>query len=172
MNSNQKVAIVTGSSSGIGKEVSLVFARNGFTTYATMRNIQNSSPLKAIQESENLELHCIQLNVTDDNSVLKAIQTISHEHGRADILVNNAAYALTGAFEDLSMAEIKSQYETNVFGLIRTTQAVLPLMRKQNSGTYHKYKFRCRKIRFSYRLCLCEYKICCRRIKRSYMIRT
>ena len=134
MNSSQKVAVVTGSSSGIGKEVSVVFARSGFTTYATMRNIQNSSTLKSIQESENLDLHCVQLEVTDDNSVLKAIQTISHEHGRIDILVNNAAYALTGAFEDLSMAEIKSQYETNVFGLIRTTQAVLPLMRKQNSG--------------------------------------
>lgn len=135
MNTSQKVAVVTGSSSGIGKEVSLVFARNGFTTYATMRNMENSSTFKSIQESENLDLHFVQLDVTDDDSVSKAIQTISYKHGRIDILVNNAAYALMGAFEDLSMTEIKSQFETNVFGLIRTTQAVLPLMRKQNAGT-------------------------------------
>ena len=135
MKSNQKVAIVTGSSSGIGQEVSLVFARNGFTTYATMRNIQKSSNLKSILEREQLDIHFVQLDVTDENSVASAIQKISHERGRIDILVNNAGYALTGAFEDLAMDEIKSQYETNVFGLIRTTQAVLPIMRKQKSGT-------------------------------------
>jgi NAD(P)-dependent dehydrogenase (short-subunit alcohol dehydrogenase family) len=135
MKSNQKVAIVTGSSSGIGQEVSLVFARNGFTTYATMRNIQKSSNLRSILEREQLDIHFVQLDVTDANSVASAIQKISHERGRIDILVNNAGYALTGAFEDLTMDEIKSQYETNVFGLIRTTQAVLPIMRKQKSGT-------------------------------------
>jgi NAD(P)-dependent dehydrogenase (short-subunit alcohol dehydrogenase family) len=135
MKSNQKVAIVTGSSSGIGQEVSLVFARNGFTTYATMRNIQKSSNLRSILEREQLDIHFVQLDVTDENSVASAIQKISHERGRIDILVNNAGYALTGAFEDLAMDEIKSQYETNVFGLIRTTQAVLPIMRKQKSGT-------------------------------------
>lgn len=135
MKTSQKVAVVTGSSSGIGQEVSLVFARNGFTTYATMRNIQKSSTLKSIIEREKLDLHFVQLDVTDENSVTNAIKKISHECDRIDILVNNAAYALTGAFEDLEMDEIKSQYETNVFGLIRTTQEVLPIMRKQKSGT-------------------------------------
>jgi NAD(P)-dependent dehydrogenase (short-subunit alcohol dehydrogenase family) len=134
MDSKQKVAIVTGCSSGIGHEISLILARNGFTTYATMRNLQKGSDLKSIAEDEKLPLHFAQLDVTDENSVKKAIQTIHDEAGRIDILVNNAGYGLTGAFEDLSLDEIKTQYETNVFGLIRTTQSVLPIMRKQRSG--------------------------------------
>jgi NAD(P)-dependent dehydrogenase (short-subunit alcohol dehydrogenase family) len=134
MDSKQKVAVVTGSSSGIGHEISLILARNGFTTYATMRNLQKGSDLKSIAEDEKLPLYFAQLDVTDENSVKKAIQTIYNESGRIDILVNNAGYALSGAFEDLSLDEIKTQYETNVFGLIRTTQGVLPIMRKQKSG--------------------------------------
>jgi len=134
MDSKQKVAIVTGCSSGIGHEISLILARNGFTTYATMRNLQKGSDLKSIAEDEKLPLHFAQLDVTDENSVKKAIQTVYDEAGRIDILVNNAGYGLTGAFEDLSLDEIKAQYETNVFGLIRTTQSVLPIMRKQRSG--------------------------------------
>ena len=134
MDSKQKVAIVTGCSSGIGHEISLILARNGFTAYATMRNLQKGSDLKSIAEDEKLPLHFAQLDVTDENSVKKAIQTIHDEAGRIDILVNNAGYGLTGAFEDLSLDEIKAQYETNVFGLIRTTQSVLPIMRKQRSG--------------------------------------
>jgi len=134
MDSKQKVAVVTGCSSGIGHEISLILARNGFTTYATMRNLQKGSDLKSIAEDEKLPLHFTQLDVTDENSVKRAIQTIYDEAGRIDLLVNNAGYGLTGAFEDLSIDEIKTQYETNVFGLIRTTQAVLPIMRKQRSG--------------------------------------
>ena len=72
-------------------------------------------------------------------SIKNAIQAISSDAGRIDILVNNAGYGLNGAFEDLAMDEIKAQYETNVFGLIRTTQAVLPIMRRQKSGTSRKY---------------------------------
>ena len=82
-----------------------------------------------------MPIHNKQLGVTDDVSVTNAIQTISSEVGLIDVLVNNASYGLNGAFEDLAMDEIKAQYETNVFGLIRTTQAVLPIMRKQKSGT-------------------------------------
>jgi NAD(P)-dependent dehydrogenase (short-subunit alcohol dehydrogenase family) len=134
MDSKQKVAVVTGSSSGIGYEISLILARNGFTTYATMRNLQKGSDLKSIAEDEKLPLHFVHLDVTDENLIKKAIKTIHDEVGRIDILVNNAGYGLVGAFEDLSLDEIKTQYETNVFGLIRTTQEVLPIMRKQRSG--------------------------------------
>ena len=134
MASNQKVAIVTGSSSGIGREIALILARNEFTTYATMRNIGKSLELKSIADKEKIPLRFVQLDVTEDNSVNSAIQTIHNEAGRIDVLVNNAGYALTGAFEDISIEEIKAQYETNVFGLVRTTQAVLPMMRKQKSG--------------------------------------
>jgi NAD(P)-dependent dehydrogenase (short-subunit alcohol dehydrogenase family) len=133
--SNNKVAVVTGSSTGIGYETSLILARNGFLTYATMRNLNKSQNIKSVTTKENLSIRIKQLDVTDDASVENAIQSISSEAGQIDVLVNNAGYGLNGAFEDLAMDEIKAQYETNVFGLIRTTQAVLPIMRGQKSGT-------------------------------------
>jgi NAD(P)-dependent dehydrogenase (short-subunit alcohol dehydrogenase family) len=129
------VAVVTGSSTGIGYETSLILARSGFLTYATMRNLNKGENMKSVMAKENLPIQIKQLDVTDDESVANAIQTISSEAGKIDVLVNNAGYGLNGAFEDLDMDEIKAQYETNVFGLIRTTQAVLPIMRRQKSGT-------------------------------------
>jgi NAD(P)-dependent dehydrogenase (short-subunit alcohol dehydrogenase family) len=133
--SDQKVAIVTGSSTGIGYETSLILARNGFLTYATMRNLNKSEDMKLTVAKENLPIQIKQLDVTEDLSVKNAIQEISSETGRIDVIVNNAGYGLNGAFEDLAMDEVKAQYETNVYGLVRTTQAVLPIMRKQKSGT-------------------------------------
>jgi len=111
-----------------------MLARNGFLAYATMRNLNKSENIKSIATKENLPIRITQLDVTDDVSIKNAVQTILSETGRIDILVNNVGYVLDGAFEDLSMDEIKTQYETNVFGLIRTTQAVLPTMRKRKSG--------------------------------------
>ena len=135
MTSNQRVAVVTGSSSGNGYETSLTLARNGFLTYATMRNLNKSENIKSLAEKEKLPLKIVQLDVTDDGSVNNATQSITAESNRIDVLVNNAGYPLSGAFEDLGMEEIKAQYETNLFGVIRVTQAVLPIMRKRKSGT-------------------------------------
>jgi NAD(P)-dependent dehydrogenase (short-subunit alcohol dehydrogenase family) len=135
MSVSQKVAIVTGSSSGIGLETSVFLAQNGFLTYATMRNLDKSSIIKTAADNESLPIKVVQLNVADKRMVNNAIQSIVSEAGRIDILVNNAGYGLVGAFEDLSIDdEIKNQYETNVFGLMRVTQAVLPIMRRQKSG--------------------------------------
>jgi len=131
---SKRVAVVTGSSSGIGLEASLELARNGFFTYATMRDTSKQDVLRSSHDNERLPLQVVQLDVTDDNSVAKAIKTILSEAGRIDILVNNAGFAVTGAFEDVALDEVKTQYETNVFGVIRATQAVLPTMRKQGSG--------------------------------------
>ena len=132
--SSHKVAVVTGSSSGIGFETSLALARNGFMTYATMRNLDKSENTKSLAEKEKLPLKIVQLDVTDDGSVKNAMQSITDEANRMDVLVNNAGYPLNGAFEDLAMEEIKAQFETNLFGVIRVTQAVLPIMRKRKSG--------------------------------------
>ena len=131
---NHKVIIVTGSSSGIGLESALLLARNGYITYAMMRYPEQDTTIKTAVQKEGLPITVVQLDVTDDNSVKNAIDHIISEAGRIDVLVNNAGYSLGGALEDLSMEEIKSQYETNLFGLIRVTQAVLPTMRKQRSG--------------------------------------
>ena len=132
--SNQKVAVVTGSSSGIGFETSLTLARSGFLTYATMRNLGKGATIKSLAAKEGLPIHVVQLNVTEERSINDAIHSIKSDVGKIDVLVNNAGYGLNGAFEDLAMEEIKAQYETNLFGVIRVTQAVLPIMRKQKSG--------------------------------------
>ena len=134
MSDANKVAVVTGSSSGIGYETSLALAREGFLTYATMRNLEKGSGIKSVSDKENLPLKLMQLDVTDDASVSKAVQSIVSASGRIDVIVNNAGYGLVGAFEDLSLDEIKQQYETNFFGVVRVTQAVIPVMRKQKSG--------------------------------------
>ena len=112
----------------------LTLARNGFLTYATMRNLNKSEYLKSLAEKEKLPLKIVQLDVTDDRSVKNAMQSITTKSSRIDVFVNNAGYAVNGAFEDLAMEEIKAQYETNLFGVIRVTQAVLPIMRRQKSG--------------------------------------
>ena len=117
MASNQRVAVVTGSSSGIGHETSLTLARNSFLTYATMRSLDKGENIKSLAEKEKLLLKTVQLDVTNGIAVKNAIQSITSEANRIDVLVNNAGYTVAGAFEDLSMEEIKSQYETNLFGV-------------------------------------------------------
>jgi NAD(P)-dependent dehydrogenase (short-subunit alcohol dehydrogenase family) len=134
LSSNRKVAVVTGSSSGIGFETSLTLARSGFFTYATMRNLAKGASIKSIATKEGLPIRIAQLDVTEDRSINDAVHSIISDVGKIDVLVNNAGYGLNGAFEDLAMEEIKAQFETNLFGVIRVTQAVLPIMREQKSG--------------------------------------
>jgi NAD(P)-dependent dehydrogenase (short-subunit alcohol dehydrogenase family) len=133
-NQQALVAVVTGSSSGIGLATSLALARNGYLTYATMRNLAKRDSVQSTAEKQHLSIRTVQLDVTDENSVKNAIQSILSESGRIDLLVNNAGYGLTGALEDIRIDEIRALYETNLFGVIRITQAVLPTMRKQGSG--------------------------------------
>ena len=130
-----KVAIVTGSSSGIGFETSSLLARNGFFTYATMRNLDKSKKIIELKQKEKLPLEVLKLDVTDDKSVKQAIGKVANEQETIDVLVNNAGYGLVGPLEELSIQEFKEQFETNVFGVIRVTKSVLPIMRKRRHGT-------------------------------------
>ena len=131
----ESVAVVTGCSTGNGLETSLLLAKNGFYTYATMRNPDKSTRIKEIATNENLPLEVSQLDVTDDKSVANAIDIIVNRHQRIDVLVNNAGYEHHGAVEELSMDEIRAQFETNFFGAVRVMKAVLLIMRKQRKGT-------------------------------------
>jgi NAD(P)-dependent dehydrogenase (short-subunit alcohol dehydrogenase family) len=131
----ESVAVVTGSSSGNGFETSLLLAKNRFYTYSTMRNLEKSARIKEVAKKDSLPIEVLQLDVTDDKSVTDAIDVISNRQGRIDVLVNNAGYEQHGPVEELSMEEIKTQFETNFFGAVRVMKAVLPMMRKQRSGT-------------------------------------
>lgn len=134
MQQEKKVAIITGSSSGIGFETSLILARNGFHTYAAVRNLEKSQPLIDMAKKDGLSIQVVELDVSNDKSVKDAINRVLSENKRIDVVVNNAGYALVGSFEDQSMDEIKSQFETNFFGAIRVIQAILPTMRNQRNG--------------------------------------
>jgi NAD(P)-dependent dehydrogenase (short-subunit alcohol dehydrogenase family) len=130
----QSIAVVTGSSTGIGFETSLLLARNGFYTYATMRDRLKTDKIEKIANKENLPLEVLSMDVDNDDSVRNAIHKIIDEKKKIDILVNNAGYGLFGALEDISIEEIKKQFETNLFGAIRTIKEVLPTMREQKNG--------------------------------------
>lgn len=129
-----KVAVVTGCSSGIGFETSLLLAKNQFKTYATMRNLNKSHVFDTALKA-GIPLSIVQLDVNDDASVNSAINNILKENGQIDVLVNNAGYSIFGSLEELSLEEIKQEFETNFFGAVRVTKAVIPTMRKNSSGT-------------------------------------
>jgi NAD(P)-dependent dehydrogenase (short-subunit alcohol dehydrogenase family) len=130
----EKVALVTGSSSGIGFETALLLSRSGFHTYASMRNLEKSKNITEIAGSENLPLRIVQLNVNDGRSVKDAINKIVTENGRIDVLVNNAGYGQFSPLEEITLDQVKEQFETNFFGVVRLTKEVLPVMRKQRNG--------------------------------------
>lgn len=130
----EKVALVTGSSSGIGYETSLALAREGYFTYATMRDLKKEAVIKKIAEEENLPLKVIELDVDNDDSVQNAVKTIIEEKQRIDVLVNNAGWGIWGTAEDVSIEEFRAQFETNFFSVVRMIQKVAPIMRKQGTG--------------------------------------
>jgi NAD(P)-dependent dehydrogenase (short-subunit alcohol dehydrogenase family) len=130
----QKVALVTGSSSGIGYETSLALARANYFTYATMRNTEKAGSIQKIAKKENLNLDVIELDIDNENSIKSAVKKVLEQKGRIDVLVNNAGYGIFGCVEDISMDELRAQFQTNFFGVVKLIQEVAPIMRKQGSG--------------------------------------
>ncbi|MCV0431153.1 SDR family oxidoreductase [Nitrosopumilus sp.] len=130
----EKVALVTGSSSGIGLETALSLAREGYHTFASMRDVKKSGELKHAAEKENLPIEVIELDVDKEESIISAIKKIIEDSGRLDVLVNNAGYGQFGCTEDLAVDDFRKQFETNFFSIVRIIQEVAPIMRKQNSG--------------------------------------
>jgi short-subunit dehydrogenase len=130
-----EVALITGCSSGIGYETALMLARNGYHTFATMRNTKKSDSLEEIIKKERLDLNIRELDVNDDTSIENTINCIKKEANRIDVLINNAGYGLVGFFEDLTLEEIRNQFETNFFGVLNITKKIIPIMRLQKSGT-------------------------------------
>lgn len=124
----QKVILITGASSGIGYETALTLARQGHKVYAAARRYKLMESL-----SDDL-IQIIKMDLTDEASMVKAVNDIIVENGHIDVLINNAGYGYFGAIENVTMEEARRQMEVNVFGLARLCQLVLPYMRERGSG--------------------------------------
>jgi NAD(P)-dependent dehydrogenase (short-subunit alcohol dehydrogenase family) len=123
-----KSALVTGASSGIGAATVLALLEDGFDVFAAARRFEKMAPL-ALKGAQLLFL-----DLTDDASILGAVEAVKAKGMRLDVLVNNAGYGCCGALEDVALADARRQFEVNLFGLARLCQLALPLMRAQNSG--------------------------------------
>jgi NAD(P)-dependent dehydrogenase (short-subunit alcohol dehydrogenase family) len=130
MNSNQKVWFITGGNKGLGAAMVKEALANGYNVVAAARNIEGAE--KTLGNHPNLLL--VKLDITKDEQVQDAINVTMERFGRIDVLVNNAGYGLLGYFEEMSDKSIRNQFETNVFGTMNITRAILPIMREQNSG--------------------------------------
>jgi NADP-dependent 3-hydroxy acid dehydrogenase YdfG len=128
MSSPANVVLVTGCSSGIGAATAGYLAARGYTVYATARRVETLDPL--------VEAGCraLALDVNDEKSMTEAVAAVEAEHGSVGALVNNAGYSQSGALETVPLDDIRRQFETNVFGLIRMSQLVLPGMRRAGAG--------------------------------------
>ena len=130
----QKVALVTGSSSGIGLEAALALAKDGHHTFASMRDTSKAGELENAAKKDNLPIEVIELDVDKEESIVSAIKKVTESAGRLDVLVNNAGYGQFGCTEDVSVDDFRKQFETNFFSIVRIIQEVAPIMRNQNSG--------------------------------------
>ncbi|MBD2769005.1 SDR family oxidoreductase [Hymenobacter sp. BT664] len=123
-----KTVLITGASSGIGLAAARMFLAAGVTTYASARRVES------LDELARLGARVLALDVTDDESMRRAIQLIEVETEGLDVLVNNAGYGQNGVLEELPLAELRRQFDTNVFGVVRLCQLVLPGMRRRGTG--------------------------------------
>jgi short-subunit dehydrogenase len=126
MKQRTPVVLVSGVSSGIGKAVASALAAKGFDVFGTSRNPQGIEPIPGVE--------LVQLDVTDDGSVAGAVSAVMQRAGRIDVLVNNAGFGVFGAAEESSISQAQQIFDTNFFGLVRVTRAVLPYLRAQGSG--------------------------------------
>ncbi|TPN83027.1 oxidoreductase [Aquimarina algicola] len=124
----QKIILITGASSGIGKETAKTLINEGHIVYAAARRLQN---MKDLKEIGGLPL---QMDITEEQDIIKTVNTIIDNHKKIDILINNAGYAIYGAVEDTTISDARRQFEVNLFGLAKLTQLILPHMRNQKSG--------------------------------------
>ena len=121
-----KVVLITGCSSGLGRQLCILLAEKGYRVVATARNI---SKIEKLPVDFRLEL-----DVSDEKSVKNAMEKVNRKYGKIDILINNAGYSVRSAIEEIDTKELSKMFEVNVYGIIRMIQAVAPYMRKQNSG--------------------------------------
>ena len=123
-----KVAIITGASSGMGKSTAQNLLQQGYKVYGAARRVER------MQDLQDKGMEVVQMDLTQDASIVNAVNTILEKEGRLDILINNAGYGSYGSVEEVPLEEARRQFEVNIFGLARLTQLIIPTMRKQKSG--------------------------------------
>jgi len=138
MNSKH-VVLITGSSTGFGRLFADTLARKGHTVFATMRdpggrNAKNASEIRMLAEKNSLPIYVLELDVTDDASVERAVDAVVAKAGRVDVAINNAGYYVSGLAEATTIEQAQRLMDTNFFGPVRVNRAVLPHMRRQRSG--------------------------------------
>ena len=139
MPSPQRVVLITGTSSGFGRLIAETLARKGFQVFATMRSLNGRNAAAAreladLAKRESLSLQTLDLDVTDDASVERAVSKIALQCGRIDVLVNNAGFGIMDLAESVTMAQAQRQFDTNFFGVLRMNRTILPVMKRQGSG--------------------------------------
>lgn len=127
--SPKKVALVTGASSGMGKETAMRLLQEGLVVYGAARRVDQMEDLRALGAIP------LKMDITVDEDIVAAVQSIEHAHGGIDVLVNNAGFGMYGAMEESTLADARYQFEVNLFGMARLTQLALPTMRKKGAGT-------------------------------------
>src|SRR6266404_8020388 len=130
----QKSVLITGATDGLGRALALLLAQRGYRVFGAGRSPEKLAQLDAFAREKHLPLESITLDVCSDESVDRAISSVLGKVGQLDVLVNNAGVNYTAAVEDLSMQDWRAQFETNFFGVLRVTRAVLPHMRERRSG--------------------------------------
>ena len=132
--STRKTVLLTGATDGLGKAAAILLAEKGYYVYGTGRSAEKRAALDALAREKQLPLETLEMDVCDDASVQRGVEAARSRTGDIDVLINNAGFAFYLAFEELSLEDWRKQFETNVFGVIRVTQAVLPRMRERRQG--------------------------------------
>jgi NAD(P)-dependent dehydrogenase (short-subunit alcohol dehydrogenase family) len=129
-----KSVLITGATEGLGKALALLLAERGYSVFAAGRSAKKLAELDGIAREKKLAMESVALDVCSDSSVQSAVEAVLAKAGAVDVLVNNAGVNYTAAVEDLSMEDWRAQFETNFFGVLRVTRALLPQMRERRSG--------------------------------------
>src|ERR671925_616701 len=139
MSGKNQVVLITGTSSGFGRLIAETLARKKFHVFATMRNTKTRNAaaareLEQLAQRESLNLHVLELDVTQDASVEQAVKEVVAKCGRIDVLVNNAGYGIMDLSETVTVAQAQRRLDVNFFGVVRMNRAILPVMKRQASG--------------------------------------
>jgi NAD(P)-dependent dehydrogenase (short-subunit alcohol dehydrogenase family) len=134
MEKAQRTVLITGGTDGLGRAAAFLLAEKGYRVFAAGRSVEKRAELDRIAAERKLPLESLEMDVCDDTSVSRAVQTVLPRAGTIDVLINNAGIGMMSVVEELKAEDLRRVYETNIFGVLRVTQAVLPHMRERRQG--------------------------------------